>query len=347
VGEIRIEPQTGEWRIVAPERAGRPIDRTRPRPAGDDGAAAHRGATDRAADCPFCPGNEAQTPPEILRVPTGGPAWRVRVVPNKYSITSPPTGPAGTPSTGPAGTPFTGDHEVVIESPEHDWDLRFASPEEAAEILFALRARCRVLADRGRAAVIAFRNHGAAAGTSLHHPHSQLVGLDHAPPGLVNRWQRARDHRARTGHRLQDDIAAAERADGSRVVADTGEVLVFQPAAAGYPHETTLFPLDAGADLAGAPDRALTAVAAILPRTLAALAAVLDDPAYNLMVHAGPAGDAGAAGWFGWQLSICPRVTTLGGLELATGLTVNPTAPEHTAPVLRQAIAAPSVDVSR
>jgi UDPglucose--hexose-1-phosphate uridylyltransferase len=64
---------------------------------------------------------------------------------------------------------------------------------------------------------------------------------------------------------------------------------------------------------------------------------VRDDPPYNLVVHAGPADDASAGHWFQWHLGILPRVTMLGGLELATGLSVNPTAPEQTAPVLRAA----------
>jgi hypothetical protein len=54
-------------------------------------------------------------------------------------------------------------------------------------------------------------------------------------------------------------------------------------------------------------------------------------------VHAGPAGDRGAGRWYQWYVSIQPRVTMLGGLELATGLAVNPTAPEQTAPAMREA----------
>src|SRR6266511_3574707 len=292
--ETRVDPETGDWLLVAPSRAGRP----------DDSHGAGSGPV-----CPFCPGNEHMTPPERMRVPAGVPDWRIRVVPNKYPVVSTvDVHRDGRVSQADAGLvfPATGDHEVVIESPRHDWDLRQARPDEAAELLSVLRERCRALSS-GRVAVVAFRNYGTAAGASLSHPHSQIVALDQAPPALVARWRRARDHRAATGRRLADDLASAERAAGTRVVADT--------------------------------DDALAAVARTLPRVLAALAAVLDDPAYNLVVHAGPADDADAQRWYQWYLSIYPRVTTVAGLELGTGLAVNPRPPEETAPILRHALA--------
>jgi UDPglucose--hexose-1-phosphate uridylyltransferase len=322
--ETRIDPETGDWRLIAPTRAARPDEARTP---------------GTAPVCPFCPGNEHMTPPERMRVPAGAPDWRIRVVPNKYAVVT-AAAATGTPPDG-AVFPATGDHEVLIESARHDWDLRQAGPDEAAAILFALRERCRALG-ASRRAVVAFRNYGTAAGASLRHPHSQLVALDHAPPPLEARWQRARDHRADTGRRICDDAARTERATGVRVVADTRELLVFQPHAAGVPHQTTLLPADGRAALAEASDDALAAVARLLPAVLAALAAALDDPAYNLVVHAGPADEPDAGRWYQWHLTLYPRVTTIGGLELATGLSVNTKPPEETAPVLRAALAAHS-----
>jgi UDPglucose--hexose-1-phosphate uridylyltransferase len=99
-------------------------------------------------------------------------------------------------------------------------------------------------------------------------------------------------------------------------------------------------PSDGRPVLAAASDDALLAVARTLPGVLAALATVLDDPAYNLVAHGGPADVPDAGRWYQWHLSLYPRVTTFGGLELDTGLAVNPRAPEETAPVLREAMPA-------
>jgi UDPglucose--hexose-1-phosphate uridylyltransferase len=320
--EYRVDPETGDWNIISPERAVRPTDQS---------------ATPNAS-CPFCPGNEDMTPPEVLRVPAA-PAtpWRVRVVPNRYGIVSPPDpSPAATVAQSWAAI---GMHEVVVESPYHDGDLRFAGADDAAEVLRVIRERCRAMAARRPAAIVVFRNHGAAAGTSLHHPHSQIISLDQAPPGLERRWQRAGRYFLQTGRCLQDDLAAAERADAVRVVEDTDEMLVYQPRAAAFSHQTVLLPRDTSTDLAGASDEALAAVARTLPRVVAGLAAVCGDPAYNLVVHAGPTGRDEAERWYRWYIGLYPRVSRRAGLEIATGLNVNPTVPERTAPVLRQAMA--------
>jgi UDPglucose--hexose-1-phosphate uridylyltransferase len=314
--EYRVDPETGHWVVVAPGRAARPHDQT----------------TAIDGPCPFCPGNESLTPPEVLRIPAAtDQPWRVRVVPNRYAIVAPP-------ESGDGDRAATGRHEVLIESPHHDGDLRFATAEQTAEVLWAMRERCRVLSAGNRAAVVVFRNHGVDAGTSLRHPHSQIVALDRVPPGLAQRWTRARQHFADTGRCLHDDLAAAERADRVRVVDDSAGLLVYQPEAGEVTHQTVLQPPDEVADLATASDEALTAVAHTLPRVAAALAASRDDPAYNLVVHAGPAGDPAAGRWYHWHIGLYPRVSRRAGLEIATGLGVNPTMPEQTASILRAAL---------
>jgi UDPglucose--hexose-1-phosphate uridylyltransferase len=312
--EYRVDAETGEWRIMAPGRAGRPSDI----------------AGGAEARCPFDPGHEDMTMPEVLRVPAGKDVpWRVRVVPNRYPVLA---GHGDWPAA-------TGLHEVVIESPDHDGDLRTASYDAVLEVLTAMRRRCRtIVEERGPAAIVVFRNHGAAAGTSLRHPHSQIVALDQAPPGLADRWQRARQYFERTGRRLHDDQAARERAEAARVVHDGDGILVYQPRAAAVSHETVLLPEDDAAGLAGASDESLRATARTLPAVASALAVVRDDPAYNLVVHAGPATDPQAGRWYRWHIGLYPRVSRRAGLEIATGLGVNPAVPERTAPVLRAAL---------
>src|SRR5262249_22728283 len=201
---------------------------------------------------------------EVLGVQAGADDWEVRVVTSLYAVVS-----ADAASEGPGTLPFTGAHEVVVESSRHDWDLRFGSPDEIATVLFAIRQRCKALSARGPAATIVFRNYGQRAGASLSHPHSQIVSLDQAPPRLVDRWRRAREHFEQTGRCLHDDLAEAERRDGTRVVSDADGVLVVQPYAASVPHQTLLLPDDRSPDLTDASDDALIALAETLPRVLA------------------------------------------------------------------------------
>ena len=79
--EFRRDPVTGRWVVVAPERSSRPmtLEHAEPHPRVGVGS----------VPCPFCPGQERETPNEVYAVrapgtPPDGPGWRLRVVPNKY-----------------------------------------------------------------------------------------------------------------------------------------------------------------------------------------------------------------------------------------------------------------------
>jgi UDPglucose--hexose-1-phosphate uridylyltransferase len=78
--ELRRDPIIGRWVIISPERAQRPRELARPEPPRQIGL------------CPFCPGNEKLTPPEVLAYrPSGAPneaGWKVRVFPREKASTT-------------------------------------------------------------------------------------------------------------------------------------------------------------------------------------------------------------------------------------------------------------------
>lgn len=113
--------------------------------------------------CPFCPGNESMTPPEVFRLGKGEankPGWTVRVVPNKF--------------------PITDLHEVIIHSPDCDQDLENFPLKQIELILETYRQRFNFYKEKGQ--VLIFCNHGDYAGASIKHPHSQLVVI----PSQIN-----------------------------------------------------------------------------------------------------------------------------------------------------------------
>jgi UDPglucose--hexose-1-phosphate uridylyltransferase len=138
VTEVRRHLITGEPILYAPDRAARPRW--------------------DAALCPFCPGHESETPPEIAR--TGDP-WRVRVFPNKF--------------------PFVQHHEVIVEASEHD--AAFATIAHAPDVVAMYVERYRALRPFGTVAL--FKNHGAMSGASLPHPHSQIAAVPFLPPRIA------------------------------------------------------------------------------------------------------------------------------------------------------------------
>lgn len=295
--ELRRDQWTNDWVIVAPARALR-----------------HREAE---GPCPFCPGPHENAAPERWRLSTPDPpGWRVRAVVNRYALSD--------------------RHEVVIESPHHEWDLATATTAEVADVLTAWQKRHRVLRP-GAEEVVIFRNKGAAAGTSLPHPHSQVLGL----PVLSARTARdvaiAREHHERMGRRLVEDVVEAERAHGERIVRASAGATAFVPIAPVAEYELYVVPTTYRADFDAATPAELAAVADVLRTVLAAMRAALADPAYNLVVHTAPMDRAGAP-YLAWYVRVLPRLLTQAGLELATGIPVLTTRPEDCAARLRAAL---------
>ncbi|SHF70535.1 galactose-1-phosphate uridylyltransferase [Streptoalloteichus hindustanus] len=325
--ELRWDPARRDWVVVAADRTRRPHD------AG-------------GAGCPFCPGPTEDTPAEIWRL-SDGQGWRVRVVPNRYPIAAPdatttPPPPTTTPppllSSGHGGfrrRAGRGHHEVVIESPRHDWDLATAGDDEVLDVLLTWRERARALRARS-AQVVLFRNHGAASGTSLSHPHSQVVSLPVLPAHTRRRIHAAREHHRRTGRPLGSDVLDRELADGRRILLETPDVVVLAPFAGTSNAELWLQPRTPRADVTTVPDSELADIAACLRQALAALRTAFDDPPYNLVVDTAPRGWEGAD-YLSWQIRIVPRLTTLAGFELATGVPVLTLSPEEAVTRLRAA----------
>lgn len=113
-------------------------------------------AEKKADVCPFCPGNEQMSAPEVFRIGEGmaeQPGWQVRVVSNKF--------------------PITDFHEVIIHSPDCDREIDELPPEAMENVLKAYRQRYNFYREKGQ--VMIFCNHGEQAGASIKHPHSQLV----------------------------------------------------------------------------------------------------------------------------------------------------------------------------
>jgi UDPglucose--hexose-1-phosphate uridylyltransferase len=310
MSELRLDVTTGGWVIVAPERGHRPGHHRARDPGPSSGA------------CPLCPGHESDTPPEVWRLAGEGGRWRVRVVPNKFPIVS----------DAPAG------HEVIVESPDHHWDLAGAEPAPVLDVLTAYQARYRSLGSTGAALVLIFRNHGAASGTSLDHPHSQVVSLPVVPRLTRAGLEAASDHLQGRGVLLYEDLFEDERAKGTRVVLDAGEFLALVPFGAAAPCEMLVLPRRHRSSFGHVGEEELEGLAATLPRVLGALRSVLDDPPYNLVVNSAPVADEDAP--FCWHLRITPRTTIAAGFELATGVPVNPSLPEDDARRLRDAVEA-------
>jgi len=235
--ELRKDPIVDRWVIIATERWKRPSD-----------FQVNRELPGRGALCPFCPGNEALTPSEVLayRPEAGranGPGWTLRVVPNKFPALQ-IEGALNREGVGMFDKMNgVGAHEVVIESPDHKMTLS-TMPEKVLENTFwAYRDRILDLKKDGRLRyILMFKNHGVEAGASLEHTHSQLIALPIIPSHVLDELNGSREHFAEKERCIYCDILKQEINDGARVVCENGDFACIAPFAPRFPFEVWVLP---------------------------------------------------------------------------------------------------------
>lgn len=327
--EIRRDPLQ-RWRIlVAEHRAGRPNEyRTR----GELGEA--------PASCPFCPGNEKETPPEIAadRPPGSAPndpEWTLRVVPNRYPAIREGVAPDFVERSGFASIPALGSHEVIIETREHAARLETMQSHQVVRFLHHVRERTRMFAASGVVEqVLMFRNCGAASGASLSHPHTQIVAAAEKSTDSKIQSKALQAHRDAVGRCLICDLVGAELEARDRVIARRGDLVAFVPYAARYGAEIWIGPARHAGHFVDIDDATLPSLAELLQLVLSRALRRLDDPSYNLMLTAWEA--PSRAGGDHWRFEFVPRLANVGGFELATGDFIVSRSPERIASLLRQ-----------
>jgi len=330
MSELRQDPITHDWVIINPGRASRPHD-----------IPGHV-----VASCPFCPGSEAMTPAAVDSVAAPDGTWLVRAVPNRFPVLS--EAESNSSLEEPHGglwrkRPGYGHHEVIIESRDHDIKFGLMPVEQVRRVLDMYARRSRALAARdGRLRqIVLFRNYGTRAGTSLSHPHSQIVATPTVSPEMRRRVMDEIaffDENGCCGLCRELDL---ERASGERIVLETEAFVTLAPYASGNPYQLRIAPRRHCASFLEVEEPELDDLARHLPRVLAALIGQLADPHYNLVVSSAPLDlvHRSASHWF---IEILPRITTPAGFELGSRIVVNVQTPERAAAELRVQIAVPS-----
>ena len=328
MSDLRKDPVTGRWVIIAPDRAKRPIDHE----------PVFRVAADRLD--PFAEGNEGHTPPEILAYrdansTPNGPGWRVRVIPNKFpalhtDVELKKRG-AGLYDT-MAGV---GAHEVVVECPHFEESLARLPERNVREVLAAYKERLLDLKrDTRLVHGLVFKNKGALAGASLEHAHSQLIVTTVVPISVWEEMTGAREFYDYRGRCVYQDILDQELESRERVVLETADYAALCPFASRFPFETWIVPKHHASHYETSSPDQIAALAKVLKTTLAKLELALDDPPYNYVLHTAPF-DVGDLPHYRWHLEVFPRLTRVAGFEWGSGFYINPVPPEEAAAFLR------------
>lgn len=326
--ELRQNLATKEWVIIATDRAQRPEafanaarTLTHARPALD-------------GQCPFCPGNEIQTPEDVLVWPAHGP-WQVRAFPNSYPALSRYGERDHVLEGVHRKINGVGYHEVVVETPRHNVTLALQTAEEVTLTLKAFQTRGREIMDDSRIEqIFYFKNHGPSAGASLEHSHAQLLALPMVPYETRRRIEELRRTFDDDGVCPYCAMLRMEVEEGLRLV-DANEFFVaFIPYAAFSPFHIWVLPRRHGPTFLDQSVAELRALGAIMRSVFARLYAGLHDPDYNYIIRSAPNRDSSSA-YLHWYVSIVPRVTRAAGFELGSGMYINPALPEASASFLR------------
>ena len=328
MSELRYNIINREWVVIATERAKRPLDFKKPQKEIKP-LPVHRD------DCPFCPGNEGDRSDETFCL-GDCKDWKVRSIYNKFPAFSPKEKLERVNNGIYHSIKGYGIAEVIIENPRHNAVTALMTDEEVENIIKAYKSRyISIRKQKGIEAVTIFRNHGPGAGTSLEHPHSQLIATPIVPPQIRNRIESAVGFFDSTGKcifcaMLEEELAAKER-----LVLESDKFVSFLPYAGAAPFVTWIFPRRHMSAFSDIDDAEIKDLAAILKNTLAKLYFGLNNPDFNYTIRSIPLKEDGTQ-YFHWYISIVPRISHPAGFELGSGIFINASLPEESAEFLRQ-----------
>lgn len=323
MSELRKDSVTGRWVIIASEREHRP--------GGIPKAPIPEDIPE--SDCPFCSGKEQETPREVLAfrdpdTPPNTPGWWVRVVPNKYPAMKIE---GQTLRVGEGMYDMMsgiGAHEVVIEDPRHEVVMADMPVKQIEEIFWAYRERMLDLhRDLRFRYVMIFKNHGARAGATLSHSHSQIIALPIIPKRVQEELDGAKSYYGYKERCVFCDIIHQEDRDTLRIVEGNDRFVAFHPYASRFPYETWILPRQHESFFSDIQINEVSDLAKLIKNALMRFRDIMGDPAYNFVIHTAPFSDEEIP-YYHWHIELIPRLTRIAGFEWGTGFYINPISPE-------------------
>jgi UDPglucose--hexose-1-phosphate uridylyltransferase len=340
MSELRRDPVSGTWVVVSlDQEAGvnlHPDKRFQTPPE----------------ECPFCPGNEAESGHTIVAFPpveNGDPQtppiaiWGLRVIPNRLPVlrtemTLEREGIGMFDRISGVGA-----HEIIIDSPHHDHALHEFPLPQTRLMFSAWRDRLNDLRRDSRLRYISiFRNQGRRAGARISHPHSQLIATPAIPPNIRNELAGAKEYFEYKERCVFCDLIDQEREEKIRLVTQNRGFLAFCPFASRNPFEIWIVPRVHAHDYGTIREDQLLDLSEIITQVVTTVALALADPDVNLVLKSTPYPLRRGAKWmtleedYHWHLEVIPRIARPTGYEWTTGMFVNPTPPEEAAAYLRE-----------
>ncbi|MDI6865405.1 galactose-1-phosphate uridylyltransferase [Thermodesulfovibrio yellowstonii] len=324
MSELRLNLITNDWVIMI----GR---ETSPR---DYVVKEKRKLPEFVESCPFCPGNEIYTPSEVYRI-RDEKGWRIRIVPNKYAVLSGDMEKIRSEDGLRKTITGTGLHEVIIESPLHNLTTAIMPVSQIKDVLQTYKERFLAFySDRRIEHVIIFKNQGPLSGTTIQHPHSQIVGLPIVPFQIRERTAKAMHFFDSTGECIFCKTLDEELSCSIRIICNTEHFVSFIPYASLSPFHIWIFPKRHSGSFATIKENEIWDLAFNLKSTMAKLYYGLENPDFNLVLRSGSIAESELE-YLHWYISIVPRIVQASGFELGSGMYINHLLPEVASEFLR------------
>jgi UDPglucose--hexose-1-phosphate uridylyltransferase len=228
-----------------------------------------------------------------------------------------------------------GIHDVIVEAPEHNLTTALMEPEQLVRVVECYRQLyLSAVQDPRVEQVLLFKNHGAAAGTSLEHPHSQMVATPVVPANIRDRMAHAMNFYDEHRECVFCRMIREELQSGERLLLNTDHFIAFIPYAAFSPFHIWALPKRHIPSFPQIEREEINDFARLLRDLMLMLYRGLDNPDFNYVIRSLPGAPRRNA-FFHWYLSIVPRVSKAAGFELGTGMYINTALPEESAAFLR------------
>ena len=335
--ELRKDPIIGRWVIIATERARRPDQ--------------FSGQPDSSPEkpCPFCEGNESQTPPEIYAIRTRSatpnkPGWDLRVVPSHAPFLM-VEGDLDRRGKGLYDIMNgIGAHEIIVETNQHIGNMADLSEEQIARVITCYIDRIKDLEKDGRFKyVLVFKNHGwSAGGGRVKHSRSQLIATPVNPKRVKEELVGSRHYYEYHDRCIFCDLIKQELASKDRLILEIDGFIAVTPFAARFPFEIWILPKKHSCDFTVLDMPSRIELGRIMKKVLSKLKKGLNDPPYNYILHTAPFRRQKLGYWktidedYHWHIEIMPRLTRVAGFEWGTGFYICPLPPEDAAKFLRE-----------
>ncbi len=293
-------------------------------------------------NCPFC-NIETQEKPNLIysqgkknatnKIPKN---WTTIVVPNKFPAFLPyPKIETKIEGNLYQTTNAVGFCELVVTR-DHEKHFPHFETSQVKEVFDVYQERYLDLMKKHFVNYISiFHNHGAEAGASQPHPHSQIITTPLIDIDLKRALSNSKKYFKKTEKCIYCQMNDWERKLKKRIVFESKDFLVICPFASKSAFQMIVSPKKHLSNFELATEKEKWQLARAFREVLRKLYKALNDPAYNFYLHTAPC-DGKKYPYYHWHWTILPKTSTWAGFEIGTRMEISTIAPEKAAEYLRK-----------